>query len=84
MQLQVMYTNSLWSLSITKLNITGCEGGPRPKILVDSTEMAISSFSEQGGVIRDLWRHTPSWHVAAGTLNVPHIPPEVKSEYVML
>ena len=67
-----------------KLIITGCEGGPLPKILVDSTETEISSFGEHGEAIRDVCRHTPSRHVAARMLNVSHILPEMKSEYVTL
>jgi hypothetical protein len=78
------HRNSLWSPSTIKLNTTGCEGGPFPKMLVDSTEREISSLGKHGEVIRDVCLHTPSRHVAAGMLNVPHIPPEVTSEYVML
>ena len=43
--------DSLWSLSIIKLNITGCEGGPLPKILIESTETDTSLFGEQGKAI---------------------------------
>ena len=34
-----------------KLNVTGCEGGPLPKILIESTETDTSLFGEQGKAI---------------------------------
>ena len=66
---------------VFKRNISCCEGGPSPKMLVVNTEIETSQSGEHGGEISpNVWQHTPfSEHEEDGIVAEPQIHPEEAS-----
>ena len=63
-----------------KLNISGFEGCPSPKMLVANTVIEMSRSDEHGREISlNVWQHIPFKHKEAGMVAEPQILPEEAS-----
>ena len=63
------------------MNVSGCEGGPSPKMLVVNTVIDISPLDEHGGDISpNVWQHRPLKHEEAGIVAESQVLPEEASQ----
>jgi hypothetical protein len=70
------------SPGVFKLNISGFEGGPSPKLLVENTDIEMSSSDEHGEDISpNVWQHVPFEQEEAGMVAEPQVLPEEASVY---
>ena len=65
------------SPEVFRPNISGCEGGPSPEVLVANIVIEISLLDEHGGDISpNVWQHRLFKHEEAGIVAEPQVLPE--------